>query len=133
MRYISNLTEKNVKALEALPPGFQIEFRVLGPYNPYETYETATVVEFINTDGEKRLRLLSYDWSLKKDGSPYIWELYGSTCHTGQEHLSYGSGAELVSVRWYPKAAEKYQQLFDTSAFTHAVQTVLAEEYWRYR
>ena len=123
MKYVSNLTDRNRRSLAALPAGFPIEMKVLGPSNP-GPWESATVVGYTDEgrDGEGDLTL-QMTWD--PTGELFTFGLYESTEYSGRPHLSYGSGAELVSVRWSPEALALFVEL-GGETFAGAVLSVLS-------
>ena len=123
MKHISNLTDRNRQALAALPAGFPVEVKVLGPYNPSD-WETVTVVEFQDEDAEG-FSALVVESSCAVTGEPYVWRLCETAHRTGVPHLASGSGCEAVSVRWSPEALALFLQLGGES-FAGVVLSVLS-------
>ena len=131
MKYVKNLTEQNEQALLALPVGFPVQVRNLGPVNPHEEWTDATVTRVGLVDGEFLLELRywfpGFHYGSSVVGAEWAeWNLYRSWCHIGKPHLSTGSAADVTSVRWSPAALAAYRELAADPVLAGAVAGLLA-------
>jgi hypothetical protein len=131
MKNVKNLTPQNRQALLALPVGFPVQVRNLGPVNADERWWDATVarVELVNGELELDLRWFfpgfQSDWGTFRD-EWHDWRIYETDCHTGTPHLSTGSAADVTSVRWSPAALAAYRELAADPVLAGAVAGLLA-------
>jgi len=108
MIHVKMLTDKNRERLLALPVGFTVQLRILGPYNPQTDWTVGTVERVADTDRfELEVRCFC-----PREGVFYTWGVYETSCHTnGNPHLSTGSGAEVTVVRWSAQALATFRAL----------------------
>jgi hypothetical protein len=121
MIHVKMLTEKNRERLLALPVGFTVQLRILGPYNPQTEWTVGTVERVADAYNGLELAVRCFCPYRQEF---YTWNVYETSCHTdrdplsmgnnirtGKSHLSTGSGAEVTVVRWSAQALATFRAL----------------------